>query len=100
MLKENLVAIPTNPNVMRFNVTLNESCRNEKLRVQVERKKSGANKYGNQTSVAVYVNESLFQLFDTRYNVAMNTIEGFQEYFTAWVEDMWKENASSIERIL
>lgn len=100
MKQENLVAMPTNPNVMRFEVTLNKDCGNQILRVQVERRKSGANAYGNQTAVAVYVNENLFQLFDTRYNEAMNTIGGFQDYFTGWVQDTWKEDAVSIERIL
>ena len=100
MKKEDLVAMPINPNVMRFNVALNEGCGSEILRVQVERQKSGANLYGNQTAVAVYVNEKLFQLFETRYNKKMNTVEGFQDCFTEWVQDTWKENAIRIERIL
>lgn len=97
MKKENLVAMPTNSNVMRFEVTL--KC-GKKLRVQVEREKSGASAYGNRTAVAVYVNKDLFQLFDTRYMKEMNTIEGYQEYFEKWVNDNWKENAVKIERIL
>ena len=98
--KENLVAMPSNPNVMRFNVVLNKECGSETLRVQVERQISAGNLYGNQTAVAVYVNEKLFRLFDTRFETAMNTIEGYQEYFTKWVQYAWKENANKIIRLM
>lgn len=100
MKKESLMAMPSSPNIMQFEVTLNENYGCKTLRVHVERQKSGANAYGNQTMVAVYVNEDIFQLFDTRYMKEMNTIEGYQEYFEKWVNDSWKENAVQIERIL
>lgn len=95
-----LVQIPTNPNVMRFEITLNKKCGSETLKIQVERHKSGAYKYGNGTAVEVYVNDRAFQLFDTRYVKEIETIEGFQKYFTDWVFNSWKENADKIERIL
>ena len=92
-----LVPIPTNPNVMRFEVELKNGTL---LRVQTMRMKSGASKYGNQTAVEVDVNFKWFQTFDTRYDHEMDTIEGYQEYFTKWVEDTWKENAKKITRIM
>ena len=97
MKKENLVAMPTNPNVMRFEVELKDG---ELLRVQTCRKKSEAFKYGNQTAVEVDVNFKWFQTFDTRYDTEMNTVEGYQEFFTKWVQDTWQENAKKITRIM
>ena len=97
MKEPKMVAIPVNPNVMRFEVELKDG---ELLRVQTCRKKSKAFKYGNQTCVTVDVNFKEFQTFDTRYDIEMNTVEGYQEFFAKWVKDTWEENAKRIERIL
>lgn len=100
MKKENpMVEIPTNPNIMRFEVTLKNG---KVLRVQTERYKSGAFEYGNKTAVGVYVNEELYKSFDTRYDEEMNTVEGYRKFFAYWVEENWSnpEKVEKIEQIL
>ena len=100
-MKENatLVEIPTNPNVMRFEVTLKNG---KVLRVQTERRKSGAFEYGNQTAVDVFVNEDWYQSFDTRYDREMNTVDGYRKFFADWVKENWSnpEKVEKVEQIL
>ena len=90
-----MVEMPTNPNVMRFEVTLKDG---KVMRVQTERVKSGAFEYGNQTSVDVYVNDNWYATFDTRYDKEMNTVEGYREFFAQWVKDNWS-NPERIEKV-
>lgn len=94
-----MVAMPTNPNVMRFEVTLKDG---RVLRVQTERRKSEAFKYGNQTAVDVYVNEDWYQSFDTRYDKEMSTVEGYRKFFADWVKENWgnPEKVEKVEQIL
>lgn len=94
-----LVEIPANPNVMRFEVTLKDG---KVLRVQTERRKSEAYKYGNQTSVDIYVNDEWYQSFDTRYDKEMNTVDGYRKFFASWIEENWNnpEKVEKIEQIL
>lgn len=96
MKNDELVAIPTNPKVMRFNVELKNG---KTLRVQTELRKSACFAYGNRTSVAVFVNEELFQLFDTRYDKECNTVDGYRELMTEWVNNAWLESAKEITQL-
>lgn len=96
MNEPTMINIPTNQNVMRFEITLNDD---KVLRVQVERQISPCFKYGNQTQVSVEVlNGEYFEIFDTRYDKEMNTVEGYRAFFTDWVKNNWK-NAKEIKQI-
>lgn len=101
MKEKKLVAMPTNPNVMRFEVKLNSKCGGKVLKVEIERVlQKSENYYGNGTYVIVNVNGIQYAYFDTRYETEMNTVSGFQQYFTNWVAKQWSDNAESIKRIL
>ena len=91
--------IVENQNVMKFNVTFKDG---RVLRVQTERRKSGAFEYGNQTAVDVYVNDERYQTFDTRYDKEMSTVEGYRKFFADWVKEYWNnpEKVEKVEQIL
>lgn len=94
MTNHKLVNMPSNPKIMRFNVTLSDG---DVLRVQTELAKSGAFDYGNGTCVIVTVNEDDYQIFDTRYLDACYSVDGYREYFSQWVKSHWA--SANVEQI-
>ena len=96
MEQRKLVTIPTNPKVMRFLVHLNDDCGSDVLKVQTDLLITD----GNRPLVQIWVNNDRFMLLDTRYEPAMDSIEGYQEYMQDYIRSLWKDNAIRIDRIL
>lgn len=97
-IENKMVPMACGMNVMRFLVYIPD--KEKPLRVQVERHKSGASKYGNETAVTVYVNDDWYMGFDTRYDSRMDTVDGYREAFTEWVVDQWEHDGQEVVQIL
>lgn len=93
--KPEQVAMPTNPNVMRFYVHIpnEKSLRVETIRTFVD------DTYGNQTYVSVYVGNNRYKYFDTRYCKSCSSVEGYQKMFEDWVRENWEHDGQVVERI-
>lgn len=62
--------------------------------IDFHREKSGAFQYGNQTSVAIEINEQLFNVIDTRYD--NEVIKDFPKWCESWIKNHFRKDLNPV----